>query len=50
MLEVTRGVGIRKILTFSIYEGMFGQLKNRLGMTLGRISPLLCVQQTKMGL
>ncbi|MPC91301.1 hypothetical protein E2C01_086326 [Portunus trituberculatus] len=29
---------------------MFGKLKNRLSMISGRISSLLCVQHTKMGL
>ncbi|MPC44072.1 hypothetical protein E2C01_037733 [Portunus trituberculatus] len=38
------------ILTFSIYEGVIGKLKNRFGMILGRISPLLCTQHKEMGL
>ncbi|MPC32380.1 hypothetical protein E2C01_025690 [Portunus trituberculatus] len=39
-----------KILTFSIYEGVFGNLKNRLGMIPVRISSLFCVQHKEMGL
>ncbi|MPC44076.1 hypothetical protein E2C01_037737 [Portunus trituberculatus] len=50
MPEVTRGVKIEKILTFSIDEGVFGKLKNRLGMIPGRISPLLCIQHTEIRL
>ncbi|MPC46099.1 hypothetical protein E2C01_039808 [Portunus trituberculatus] len=30
------GVGVQKILTFSIYEGAFGKFKNRLGMIPGK--------------
>ncbi|MPC12721.1 hypothetical protein E2C01_005426 [Portunus trituberculatus] len=29
---------------------MFGKLKNRLGIIPGKISPLLCVPNTEMGL
>ncbi|MPC13386.1 hypothetical protein E2C01_006118 [Portunus trituberculatus] len=29
MPEILRGVGVLKILTFYIYEGVFGKLKNR---------------------
>ncbi|MPC94159.1 hypothetical protein E2C01_089315 [Portunus trituberculatus] len=38
------------IFTYSVYEGVFGKLKNRLGMIPDRISSLLCVQLTEMGL
>ncbi|MPC64274.1 hypothetical protein E2C01_058386 [Portunus trituberculatus] len=44
------GGGFRKILTYSINEGVFGKLKNSLGMILDRISPPLCAQHTEMGL
>ncbi|MPC35445.1 hypothetical protein E2C01_028868 [Portunus trituberculatus] len=33
---LARGVGVWKISSFSIYEGMFGKLENRLGMILDR--------------
>ncbi|MPC17247.1 hypothetical protein E2C01_010095 [Portunus trituberculatus] len=38
MPEVSKGVRVREIQTFSVYEGVFGKLKNRLGMIPGRIS------------
>ena len=36
MPEVSRGVRSVKILTLSVDEGVFGKLKNRLGMISGR--------------
>ncbi|MPC42453.1 hypothetical protein E2C01_036075 [Portunus trituberculatus] len=50
MPEVWKEDGVSKILTFSIYEGVFGKLKNRLGMILGRISLLLRFQHAETGL
>ncbi|MPC32028.1 hypothetical protein E2C01_025329 [Portunus trituberculatus] len=50
MPKVSRKVGSRKILTFFHNEGVFGRLENRVGMILGRLSPLLCVQHKEIGL
>ena len=36
MPEVSRGVRSGKILTLSMDEGVFGKLKNRLGMISGK--------------
>ncbi|MPC71865.1 hypothetical protein E2C01_066155 [Portunus trituberculatus] len=38
------------MLTFSVNEGVFDKLKNRLGMISGRISPLLYDQHAETGL
>ncbi|MPC60065.1 hypothetical protein E2C01_054101 [Portunus trituberculatus] len=42
MPEVTRGVIVLKILTFHIYEGVFGKLKNKRHDSRQNITSVMC--------